>query len=170
MRVGAVDGQPKQQASSTALRPKGHDRGAIGRNRRIVVLRYGGPEVMTVVEEPIPEPRPREIRVRIIAAGVGYPDVLIREGAYPGGPRPPFTPGYELIRTVDKLGAGATGFEPGQRVGAITVYGGHADYLCVPEWWLVPVPGRLDPAEAAIVVFNYVTAYLRGFLPSELSH
>src|SRR5215468_9580765 len=62
VRVGAVDGQPKQQASSTALRPEGHDRGAIGRNRRIVVLRYGGPEVMTVVEEPIPEPRPRASR------------------------------------------------------------------------------------------------------------
>jgi len=114
---------------------------------------------MTVVEEPIPEPRPGEIRVRILAAGVGYPDVLIREGTYPGGPRPPFTPGYEFIGTVDKLGAGASGFEPGQRVGAITVYGSHADYLCVPAWWLVPVPERLDPAEAAIVVFNYVTAY-----------
>jgi NADPH:quinone reductase-like Zn-dependent oxidoreductase len=60
---------------------------------------------------------------------------------------------------VDKLGAGASGFQLGQRVGAISVYGSHADYLCVPEWWLVPVPARLDPAEAAIVVFNYVTAY-----------
>src|SRR5512138_144527 len=131
----------------------------IGRNRRIIVPRYGGPEVMTIVEEAIPEPGPREIRVRIIAAGVGYPDVLIREGTYPGGPRPPFTPGYELIGTVDKLGAGASGFELGQRVGAITVYGSHADYLCVPDWWLVPVPNGLDPAEAVIVVFNYVTAY-----------
>jgi NADPH:quinone reductase len=120
---------------------------------------YGGPEVMTIAEEPVPEPRPGEIRVRIIAAGVGYPDVLIRAGTYPGGPRPPFTPGYEFIGTVDKLGAGASGFEVGQRVGAITVYGSHADYLCVPGWWLVPVPERLDPAEAAIVVFNYVTAY-----------
>jgi NADPH2:quinone reductase len=114
---------------------------------------------MTVAEEPIPEPGQREIRVRIIAAGVGYPDVLIREGTYPGGPKPPFTPGYEFIGTVHKLGAGASGFEFGQRVGAITVYGSHADYLCVPEWWLVPVPDRLDPAEAAVVVFNYVTAY-----------
>jgi NADPH:quinone reductase len=154
-----VDGQPKRQASSRAQGLEGHDDKTIGRNRRIVVPRYGGPEVMTIVEEPIPEPRLREIRVRIIAAGVGYPDVLIREGTYPGGPRPPFTPGYELIGTVDKLGAGASGFELGQRVGAITVYGSHADYLCVPEWWLVPVPERLDPAEAAIVVFNYVTAY-----------
>lgn len=128
-------------------------------NRRVVVPRFGGPEVMTLIEEPIPEPRPGEVRVRIVAAGVGYPDILIREGTYPGGPKPPFTPGYEFIGTVDKLGHGVEGFALGQRVGAITVYGSHAEYLCVPGWWLVPVPSALDPAEAAVVVFNYVTAY-----------
>jgi NADPH2:quinone reductase len=128
-------------------------------NRRIVVPRYGGPDVMTVIEEPLPEPGPGEVRVRISVAGVGYPDVLIREGTYPGGPKPPLTPGYEFIGIVDKLGAEVEGFELGQRVGAISVYGSHADYLCVPAWWLVPVPDGLDPAEAAILVFNYVTAY-----------
>ena len=129
------------------------------RNRRIIVPRCGAPDVMTVIEEPLPEPGPGEVRVRILVAGVGYPDVLIREGTYPGGPKPPFTPGYEFIGIVDKLGAGADAFKLGQRVGAITVYGSHADYLCVPAWWLVPVPDRLDPAEAVIVVFNYMTAY-----------
>jgi NADPH2:quinone reductase len=114
---------------------------------------------MTFAAEPLPEPGPGEVRVRVVAAGVGYPDVLIREGTYPGGPKPPFTPGYEFVGTVDKLGAGVTGFEPGQWVAAIPVYGSHADYICVPDWWLVPVPAGLDPAEAAIVVFNYVTAY-----------
>ena len=128
-------------------------------NRRIMVSRYGGPDVMTVVEEPLPEPGPGEVRVRILVAGVGYPDVLIREGTYPGGPKPPFTPGYEFIGIVDKVGAGVKTFEIGQRVGALSVYGSHADYLCVPAWWLVPVPVGLDPAEAAIVVFNYLTAY-----------
>ena len=121
--------------------------------------RYGGPDVMTVVEEPLPEPGPGEVRVRVLVAGVGYPDVLIREGTYPGGPKPPFTPGYEFIGVVDKLGAGVEGLKLGQRVGALSVYGSHADYLCAPAWWLVPVPDGLDPAEAAIVVFNYVTAY-----------
>ena len=135
------------------------DAHATRRNRRIVLPRYGGPYVMTLIEEPLPEPASGEVRVRILVAGVGYPDVLIREGTYPGGPKPPFTPGYEFIGTVDKLGAGVEGFELGQRVGAISVYGSHADYLCVPAWWLVPVPNGLDPAEATIVVFNYVTAY-----------
>ena len=129
------------------------------RNRRIIVPRYGGPDVLTVVEQPLPEPAEGQVRVRILVAGVGYPDVLIREGTYPGGPKPPFTTGYEFIGIVDKLGARVEAFRLGQRVGAITVYGSHADYLCVPAWWLVPVPDRLDPAEAAIVVFNYMTAY-----------
>ena len=128
-------------------------------NRRIIVPRYGGPDVMTFVEEPLPEPGPGEVRVRVLVAGVGYPDVLIREGSYPGGPKPPFTPGYEFVGIVDKLGAGVEGLQVGKTVGAITVYGSHADYLCVPAWWLVPVPDGLDPAEAAIVVFNYMTAY-----------
>ena len=128
-------------------------------NRRIIVPRYGGPDVMMVIEEPLPEPGPGEVRVRILVAGVGYPDVLIREGTYPGGPKPPFTPGYEFIGVVDKLGADVNAFKLGQRVGALSVYGSHADYLCVPAWWLVPVPDGLDPAEAAVVVFNYMTAY-----------
>jgi NADPH:quinone reductase-like Zn-dependent oxidoreductase len=75
----------------------------------IIVPRYGGPDVMTVVEEPRPEPGSGEVRVRTLVAGVGYPDVLIREGTYPGGPKPPFTPGYEFIGIVDKLGAGVEG-------------------------------------------------------------
>jgi NADPH2:quinone reductase len=145
---------------SSALELVAHDDARGTRcNRRSIVPRYGGPDVMTVVEEPLPEPGSGEVRVRILVAGVGYPDVLIREGTYPGGPKPPFTPGYEFIGIVDKLGAGVQGLQLGKRVGAITVYGSHADYLCVPAWWLVPVPDRLDPAEAAIVVFNYMTAY-----------
>src|SRR6266568_4541685 len=128
-------------------------------NRRNLMTRYGGPELMTVVEEPLPEPGPGQVRVRIQVAGVGFLDVLVREGTYPWGPRPPFTPGYDFIGTVAKLGPGVSGGVVGQRVGAITVYGSHADYLCVPVGWLVPVPVDVDPAEALVVVFNYVTAY-----------
>jgi len=127
-------GETNQQASFGDETRQSCDPGPTRRNRRIVVPRYGGPDVMSVIEEPLPEPGPGEVRVRILVAGVGYPDVLIREGTYPGGPKPPFTPGYELIGTVDKLGAGIEGIELGQRVGAISVYGSYADYLCVPAW------------------------------------
>lgn len=148
-----------QKGSFTGEGRRPNDRGTAVRNRRIVVPRFGGPDLMKVVEEEIPEPGPGEVRVRIVVAGIGFPDVVIREGTYPGGPKPPFTPGYDFIGTVDKLGAGVTGVDLGQTVGAITVYGSYADYLCVPAGWLVPVPAGLDPAEAVSLVFNYVTAY-----------
>ena len=135
-----------QKGSFTGEGRRPNDSGTAVRNRRIVVPRFGGPDLMKVVEEEIPEPGPGEVRVRIVVAGVGCPDVVIREGTYPGGPKPPFTPGYEFIGTVDKLGAGVTGVDLGQTVGAITVYGSYADYLCVPASWLVPVPAGLDPA------------------------
>lgn len=148
-----------QKGSFTEKGRRPDDAGTAVRNRRIVVPRFGGPDLMKVVEEEIPEPGPGEVRVRIVVAGIGFPDVVIREGTYPGGPKPPFTPGYDFIGTVDKLGAGVTGVDLGQTVGAITVYGSYADYLCVPASWLVPVPAGLDPAEAVSLVFNYVTAY-----------
>lgn len=64
--------------------------------RCITVPRLGGPERLTVVEVPRPEPALGEVRVRALAAGVSYPDLLMREGTYPEGPTPPFTPGYDL--------------------------------------------------------------------------
>jgi hypothetical protein len=64
---------------------------------RVVVQRYGGPEVLRFIDEDPGEPQAGEIRVRVHAAGVGFPDVLMREGTYPGGPKPPFTPGYDLV-------------------------------------------------------------------------
>ncbi len=127
--------------------------------RRVRVADYGGPERLTVVEEPEPEPALGEVRVRTVAAGVSYPDLLIREGTYPGGPKPPFTPGYDLVGVVDKLGPGAVGFSPGEMVAAITVFGSYADVVCVPQEHLVAVPADVDPADAVCLAFNYLTAY-----------
>ncbi|WP_028927938.1 zinc-binding dehydrogenase [Pseudonocardia acaciae] len=129
------------------------------KSRRIRVAAFGGPERLTLVEEPEPEPALGEVRVRSLAVGVGYPDLLIREGTYPGGPTPPFTPGYDLVGTVDKLGAGVAGFAPGETVAAITVFGGYADLVCVPAEHLAPVPAGVDPAEAVCLALNYITAY-----------
>jgi NADPH:quinone reductase len=93
---------------------------------RVVVQRHGGPEVLRVVDEPACEPEAGEIRVRVQAAGVGFPDVLMREGTYPGGPNPPFTPGYDLVGEVDAVGRdGASNVGIGERVAALTVYGSY---------------------------------------------
>jgi NADPH2:quinone reductase len=129
------------------------------RHKRIVVTRYGGPEVITVVEEDAPVPKTGELRVKVLAAGVSLPDILAREGVHPETPRVPYTPGWDLVGTIDQLGEGVTGFELGQTVAAMLIHGCYAQYLCVPQRKLVPVPAGLDAAEAVAMVLNYVTAY-----------
>jgi len=129
------------------------------RHTRIVVTRYGGPECLQVVEEERPEPGRGEVRVRVLAAGVSLPDVLAREGVHPETPRPPFTPGWDLVGEVDRVGEGVTGLEIGQTVAAMPIHGAYAELVCLPQAGVVPVPPGLDAAEAVSVVLNYVTAY-----------
>lgn len=129
------------------------------RYKRIVVTHYGGSEALQVVEEQCPEPKQKEVRVKVLAAGVGMPDIMAREGIHPETPRVPYTPGWDLVGVVDKLGAGVFGFELGQRVAAMPIHGAYAEYLCLPQRKLIQVPPGLDPAEAVSVVLNYITAY-----------
>jgi NADPH2:quinone reductase len=129
------------------------------RHTRIIVTHYGGPDALRVVEEECPEPKGGEVRVRVLAAGVSLPDVLMREGVHPETPRLPFTPGWDLVGVVDRLGAGVSGIEPGQVVAALPISGAYAEFVCLPQRELVPVPSGLDAAEAVSLVLNYVTAY-----------
>ncbi|MGH4030416.1 nitroreductase/quinone reductase family protein [Actinomycetota bacterium Odt1-20B] len=128
-------------------------------NRRIVVTRSGGPQSLRLVTEAVPEPGAGEVRVAVTATEVNFTDVLLREGVYPGGPKPPFTPGYDLVGEVDALGPGVTGWTAGQRVAALTVYGAYADYVCLPAHRLVALPSDVDPLQALGLLLSYVTAY-----------
>jgi NADPH:quinone reductase-like Zn-dependent oxidoreductase len=83
----------------------------------------------------------------------------MREGVHPESPRLPFTPGWDLIGVVDRLGSGVSGIEPGQIVAALPISGAYAEFVCLPPRGLVPVPSGLDAAEAVSLVLNYVTAY-----------
>jgi NADPH2:quinone reductase len=129
------------------------------RMKRVVVERFGGPEVLQVIDEDAPRPGPGEARVRVLAAGVSFTDALIRAGTYLGGPKPPFTPGYELVGVVEQLGPGCSRLREGDRVGALTVWGADAERVCVPERDAVAVPEDLDPAEVVSLIFPYMTAY-----------
>lgn len=92
--------------------------------RRVVIGRVGGPEVLRVVEDELPEPGPGQVRVRVLMAGVSFGDVLLRLGAIPGGPKVPFTPGYDLVSVVDGLGSGVSSPEVGRMVVALMDTGG----------------------------------------------
>ena len=128
-------------------------------HKRIIVTHYGGPDALRVVEEECPEPKADEARVRVLAAGVSLPDLMMREGIHPETPRVPFTPGWDLVGVVERLGAGVSGVEPGQMVAALPISGAYAEFVCLPQRELVPVPPGLDAAETVSLVLNYVTAY-----------
>ena len=129
------------------------------KHQRIVVRHYGGPDTLELTEEERPEPKRGEVRLRVLAAGVCLPDVMMREGIHPETPALPFTPGWDLVGEVDRVGAGASGVEPGQIVAALPIYGAYADFVCLSQRELVPVPPGVDAAEAVSLVLNYVTAY-----------
>ena len=129
------------------------------KHKRIVVTRYGGPDTLKLVEEDCPEPGWGEVRVSVLAAGVALPDLMARQGIHPETPKVPFTPGWDLVGVVDRLGEGVSGIERGQIVAALPIHGAYAEFVCVSEQELVPVPSGLDAAEAVSLLLNYITAY-----------
>jgi NADPH2:quinone reductase len=135
------------------------------KNHRVVVTRHGGPEVLQVVEEDIPKPQTGEVRVKVLAAGISGYDLMFRSsGRLPGTPKVPFTLGEDVVGVVDKLGEGVSTLEPGQTVAGATFClgtgGGYAEFICLPDSELVPVPSGLDPAQAVCLVVNYLTAHM----------
>jgi NADPH:quinone reductase len=135
------------------------------KSQRVVVTQHGGPEVLQVVEEDLPEPGAGEVRLKVLAVGISGYDLMHRQsGALPGTPSVPFTLGEDVVGQVDKLGPGVATLEPGQMVAGPTnslgLGGGYTEFICLPAAALVPVPPGVDPAEAVCLVVNYMTAYL----------
>src|ERR1700733_2670625 len=127
--------------------------------RAVMVTKKGGPEVLQVVELPVEHPGPGQVLVKIRAAGVGSTDLLMIAGNYLYAPKIPMVPGYEIAGVVEEIGAGVTGFEIGQRVAALTVYGGFAELLLRNADEFIPVPEGVSDRDAAAVILNYVTAW-----------
>ncbi|MEM7375370.1 MAG: medium chain dehydrogenase/reductase family protein [Bacteroidota bacterium] len=132
------------------------------RYKRVIITKYGGPEVLTVVEEPkLPEPKANEVRIKVLSTSACFTDTIIRKGFYPDlrGKKPPFSLGYDMIGVIDKLGEGVNTFKVGQRVADLPVLGAYSEYICLREDMLVPVPDGLDAAEAVCMILSYLTAY-----------
>jgi synaptic vesicle membrane protein VAT-1 len=128
--------------------------------RQMVIPRYGAPDVFEVREAPDPNPVEGQIRIRVRAAGINFADVLARLGLYPDAPKPPVVVGYEVAGVVDAAGPGVIGIGAGDRVIAMTRFGGYADTVVVPAAQAFPMPERLSDAEGAAVPVNYLTAAL----------
>lgn len=125
--------------------------------KAIQIQKTGGPEVLTLVDLPIPKPKPNEAIVKIAASGVNFIDVYIREGRYPA--QLPFVDGQEGAGTVTDVGSDVKSLKPGDHVAYSNVLGSYAEYAAVPADKLVKVPAGLDDQQAAAAMLQGMTAH-----------
>jgi NADPH2:quinone reductase len=126
--------------------------------RAVVALRRGGPEALETRPWHVPAPRPDQVRVRVEAAGISYADLLMCQGLHPERRRAPFVPGWDVVGRVESVGPRVGHVRVGDRVAALTIVGGWAEYAVVAGRWVVPVPAGLAPTTAVSLVMDYVVA------------
>ena len=122
------------------------------------ITRFGGPKVFRALERASPRLPPGCVRIAVAAAGINFAEVQMRVGLYPEAPRPPFTPGFEVAGRVSEAAPGVDGVRPGDRVMAVTVFGGYATEVVVPAWQVRRIPPGLTDAEAASIPVAFATA------------
>ena len=127
----------------------------------IEASRFGGPEVLAVIEKETPKPGEGMLLVEVQAAGINYADVLARSGHYPAITKAPFALGFEIAGVVKEVGKHVEGFKVGDSVAALTLTGGgYASHILIPAATAIPFPKQLDPALAAAVLLQGLTAYI----------
>ncbi|MBB6122385.1 NADPH:quinone oxidoreductase family protein [Sphingobium subterraneum] len=126
--------------------------------KALLSVKSGGPETLELTEVPTPEPGKGQLRVRVLACALNFPDVLIIEDKYQFKPERPFAPGAEISGEVDAVGEGVTGWAVGDRLIAVIVpNGGLAEQVIVTAEAAIPMPKDADPVEGAALIFTYGT-------------
>ena len=123
----------------------------------------GGPEVLVIVERPVPTPGEGEVLIKVAAAGINRPEVLQRMGMYPPPPGAPSIPGMEIAGTIVACGPGTETDLVGQPVCALISGGAYADYACAPYGQCLPVPEALSMVEAAAMPETLFTVWTNLF-------
>ena len=126
--------------------------------RAVLCRAWGGPETLTIEEVATPEPGPGEVRIRVLAAGVNFPDVLIIQKKYQVQPPLPFTPGAEIAGEVEAAGPGTT-LRPGTRVAGFCSLGGFAEQVVVAESACIALPDAVGMEQAASLLLAYGTSW-----------
>ncbi len=119
----------------------------------------GGPETLVLAEVPTPEPGPGEVRIRVAACAVNFPDLLIVEDKYQYKPQRPFAPGGEIAGVVEAQGDGVTWPAVGDRIMAMSVFGGMSEQLCIGASKCFAIPDAMPFEDAASILMTYGTAY-----------
>jgi len=128
--------------------------------RAIRIERLGGPKTLVEREVQVAAPGPGEVRLRVLAAGVNFADLLMRVGLYGTVPPRPFSPGFEVAGEIEAVGDGVTGWRTGDRAVALLRHGGYAHHVLVPARQLFRHPDALSPVEAAAVPVVFLTAWV----------
>jgi NADPH:quinone reductase len=131
--------------------------------KTIEIATPGGPDVLKLVDSPIPTPAKGQVLVKVHAAGVNRPDILQRQGGYPPPPGAPLTPGLEIAGEVIGLGEGVSRYEAGDRICALVPGGGYAQYAVVAEHNALPLPIGFSMIEAAAVPETFFTVWTNVF-------
>jgi len=126
--------------------------------KAVVCSEWGGPERLRIGEMPLPEPRAGEVRLKVLAAGVNFPDALIIQKKYQVQPPLPFVPGTEVTGRVDAVGDGVS-LEEGTRVVAFVGTGGFAEYVCASAAQTIPLPSGVPDEVAAGFTMTYATSH-----------
>lgn len=129
----------------------------------IEIREPGAPEVLQPAQRPVPDIGPREVLIRVVAAGVNRPDVVQRKGFYPPPPGTTDIPGLELSGEVVRVGAEVGEFAVGALVCALVAGGGYAEYAAVPAVQCLPVPATVSVEEAAALPETFFTVYFNAF-------
>ena len=127
--------------------------------KAVWIPRYGKPDVLDVREAPDPTPAEGEVRIRVHGSGINFADIMARQGLYADAPKPPMVVGYEVAGVVDAIGRGVNDRTEGQRVLAMTRFGGYSDTVCVATNQTVSMPEKMTFEEGAALPVNYLTAY-----------
>ncbi|HWG22336.1 MAG TPA: quinone oxidoreductase [Terracidiphilus sp.] len=129
--------------------------------KAIQIRATGGPEVLELVDLPIPQPGPGQVLIRIEAVGVNFIEIYFRKGQYKS--TLPMIPGCEAAGTVEELGPGVNRFKPGDAVASTAVLGSYAEYALVAAAQLVKVPDGLTPEQAAAALLQGMTAHYLAY-------
>ena len=134
--------------------------------KAIEITAPGPPDVLRLVERPMPAFGPGELLIRVAASGVNRPDVLQRKGLYPVPPGASDLPGLEVAGTIvdgDRAALAAAGFAIGDRVCALVAGGGYAEYCVAPVGQCLPSPAGLSDIEAASLPETFFTVWSNVF-------
>ena len=127
--------------------------------RKVVYPQVGGVDSIRIVEVDDPVPSPGQVTVRIHRAGINFADLMMRQGLYGSNPDYPFTPGYEAAGEIIEAGDGVEGLQSGDRVLAMTGFGGYSEQIALDASRVIPLPDSISFDQAAAIPVTYGTAY-----------